>query len=44
MKTRKNIYFKVVALAVIAIALAMPASNSYRTMDMQQSTGSSTLR
>ena len=25
MKTRKNIYFKVVALAVIAIAFAMPA-------------------
>jgi len=25
MKTRKNIYFKVVALAAIAIAFAMPA-------------------
>ena len=28
MKTRKNIYFKVVALAAIAIAFAMPAITS----------------
>ena len=34
MKTRKNIYFKVVALAAIAIAFAMPARHSYQTMDM----------
>ena len=28
MKTRKNIYFKVVALAAIAIAFAMPAEGT----------------
>ena len=40
MKTRKNIYFKVVALAVIAIAFAMPAKaqlsdNGYANIDWQ---------
>lgn len=44
MKTRKNIYFKVVALAAIAIAFAMPAKAHYQTMDMRISTGSSMLR
>ena len=38
MKTRKNIYFKVVALAAIAIAFAMPAKaqlsdNGYAAWD-----------
>ena len=40
MKTRKNIYFKVVALAAIAIAFAMPAKaqlsdNGYANIDWQ---------
>ena len=43
MKTRKNIYFKVVALAAIAIAFAMPAK-AQLSDDMRISTGSSMLR
>lgn len=40
MKTRKNIYFKVIALAAIAIAFAMPAKaqlsdNGYASIDWQ---------